>query len=101
MQFTWTNNNIKRLGRLIKKHSVEEVAEKMGTTVTVVIGACSRFKISRAKQRQPYTDKDDDFIRKWAGIRPRDWIAKKLNRSVNSVTNRASTVLHVFLRLHK
>lgn len=101
MPVQWSENNIKRLERLMKKHSVEEVSEKMGTTVTVITGACSRFKISRAKQRVPYSEKDDAFIRKWAGIRPRDWIAKKLNRSVNSLTNRASTELHVFLRLHK
>lgn len=91
----WTDVDRQTLRYLIEDCglSLSKVAESLGRSYFSVKGQAYLLNI---KTGQPYVNNheeawlecEDEYLRQWYGKVPREVIAKKLGRSVNSLTNR-------------
>lgn len=92
----WTPEADAELTRLLKTHTVKQIAEEIGRTYSAVgyrmhyLGlwpaVVSRF-VPRAGVilMRRWTRKEVLFIYKWAGLHTKKWVAKRLGRTVGAI----------------
>lgn len=92
-QKTWTDEEYKQLEHLVKveKKSPKEIAEILGRTEDSIIIKIARrgLKIQTSNKRF-WTSEEETLVSDLWGTEPIEKIAKKLNRTVSSVRNKAS-----------
>lgn len=97
----WTDERLDELTEMGTKVSVETIAKHFGVTVKTIKRAASNYGISIAYHKKVWTEKENAYVRRWAGRMSRTAMAKKLGRSVNSLSYHACYVLDVKLRVVK
>jgi len=72
----WSNEEVEYLKKNIRKRTVEQIAKKLGRSVSSVQNKCTRSGIYKER----WSDEEKDFLREYAGEKSVSWIARKLKR---------------------
>jgi|AKYZ01.1.fsa_nt_gi hypothetical protein len=97
----WTDERLDELTEMGTKVSVETIAKHFGVTVKTIKRTASNYGISIAYHKKVWTKEEEAYVRRWAGRMSRATMAKKLGRSLASLSYHACYVLDVSLRLRK
>lgn len=97
----WTDERLDELTEMGTKVSVETIAKHFGVTVKTVKRISTTYGISIAFHKKAWTKEEEAYVLRYAGRMSRANMAKKLGRSVASLSYHACYVLDVKLRLRK
>ena len=69
--------------------SREEIAARLGVTTAAVAGQVARMGLQKRTDRRPWIPEEDETLRQLVEKKPMTVIARRMHRSVNSVTVRS------------
>lgn len=96
----WTEDELDIIRRDYRhtNKSARDIANRLGATRYAVLGQCERMGLIKATdyRRKAWTEKEDEFLRTNLEVRGISYLARKLGRSINSVTVRSQR-----LKLHR